>query len=73
MQGTAAEIVARLKELPDEVKLEIVDEILAQLDRPDPEIDRIWADEAGRRWNRFKSGGAVAIAYDSVMSRYKSK
>lgn len=40
------ELTAKIKSLPDGEKIELVDDILMQLDKPDPEIDRIWADEA---------------------------
>jgi len=38
-----------IKALPDIEKLRLVDAILSDLNRPDPEIDRIRAEEARRR------------------------
>ena len=49
----------------------IVDIILKDLDRPDPEIDRIWADEARKRWSAYKSGKIQSVSYQDVMSKYK--
>ena len=43
------ELAEKIKSLPDIEKIQLVDSILMQLDRPDPEIDRIWADQAPRR------------------------
>ncbi|MDP2753164.1 MAG: addiction module protein [Nitrospirota bacterium] len=43
------ELKAKIRSLSDAEKLELVDSILMQLDRPDPEIDRIWAEEARNR------------------------
>ena len=40
------DLAEKVKSLPDSEKIELVDTILMQLDKPDPEIDRIWADEA---------------------------
>ena len=40
----------------DTEKLKLVDSILTQLDRPDPEIDRIWAEEGRNRWQAYKAG-----------------
>ncbi len=38
------ELKAKIRSLSDTEKLKLVDSILMQLDRPDPEIDRIWAE-----------------------------
>jgi restriction endonuclease S subunit len=56
MALTADDLLATIKSLPDTEKLKLVDEILTQLDKPDPEIDKIWADEARKRWEAYKAG-----------------
>jgi putative addiction module component (TIGR02574 family) len=61
----------RVRELPDTEKLALVDEILAGLDRPDPRIDRVWAQEARRRWLGYKSGRVRVVPYARVMARYR--
>jgi len=43
-----------------------------QLDKPDPEIDRIWADEARKRWTAYKAGGLETVTYDKVMDKYRA-
>jgi hypothetical protein len=43
------------------------------LDRPDPRIDRIWADEARKRWKAYKSGKLETVPYDQVMGKYRNK
>jgi hypothetical protein len=58
------ELKAKIRSLSDTEKLELVDSILIQLDRPDPEIDRIWADEARKRWLAYKSGKLESVPYD---------
>jgi hypothetical protein len=52
-------------------KLTLVDELLAQLDRPDPEIDRIWADEARKRWNAYRERKIGSVPYADVMAKYR--
>jgi hypothetical protein len=42
MSSTADQVEQEIKSLPDIEKLRLVDAILADLDRPDPEIDSIW-------------------------------
>ncbi len=59
--------------MSDIEKLEIVDSIPMQLDRPDPEIDRIWAEEARKRWQAYKSGKLETMPYDQVMEKYSAK
>lgn len=66
------ELKAKIRSLSDTEKLELVDSILIQLDRPDPEIDRIWADEARKRWLAYKSGKLESVPYDKVMGKYES-
>jgi putative addiction module component (TIGR02574 family) len=66
------ELTAKIKSLPDSEKIELVDAILMQLDKPDPEIDRIWADEARKRWQAYKMGKLETVPYDQVMDKYRS-
>ena len=54
MSSTADKLEKEIKALPDIEKLRLVDAILTDLDRPDPEIDRIWAEEARKRWDATK-------------------
>lgn len=72
-----AAIKKKLKEniesLSDIEKLELVDSILMTLDRPDPKIDRIWAEETRKRWKAYKSGKLETVPYDQVMSKYRNK
>jgi len=67
------ELAEKIKSLPDIEKIELVDSILMQLDKPDPEIDRIWADEARERWQAYKIGKLETVPYDQVMDKYRSK
>ena len=71
MRTLPPEVAEKVKSLPDVEKLTLVDELLFQLDRPDPEIDRIWADEARKRWQAYREGRIAAIPYDDVMAKYR--
>ncbi len=66
-------LTAQIKSLPDREKIELVDDILMQLDKPDPEIDRIWADEARKRWAAYKIGKLETVPYDQIMDKYRSR
>ena len=65
------ELEEKIKALPDSEKLHLVDTILEQLDKPDPAIDKIWAEEARKRWDAYKSGNLDTLPYDEVMSKYR--
>lgn len=67
------ELAAKIKALPDIEKIELVNSILMQLDKPDPEIDRIWADEARKRWQAYKTGKLETVLYDQVMDKYSKR
>lgn len=71
MSTTADKLVSEIKGLPDQEKLRLLQEILEQLDRPDSEIDRIWADEARRRWAAYKAGKISTVSYEDVMAKYR--
>jgi putative addiction module component (TIGR02574 family) len=62
-----------IQSLSDIEKLELVDSILVTLDRPDPEIDKIWANESRKRWEAYKSGKLETVSYDQVMEKYRNK
>ncbi len=66
------DLAEKVKSLPDSEKIELVDTILMQLDKPDPEIDRIWADEVRKRWKAYKAGSVETVPYDRVMEKYRS-
>jgi hypothetical protein len=72
-----ATIKKKLKEniesLSDIEKLELVDSILMTLDRPDPKIDRIWAEEARKCWKAYKAGKLETVSYGQVMDKYRNK
>ena len=72
MGTISEELAVKIKALPDIEKIELVDSILMQLDRPDPGIDRIWADEARKRWQAYKLGKLETASYKEVMDKYRA-
>lgn len=64
-------LAAEIHGLPDADKLRLVDTILADMDRPDPEIDRVWAEEARKRWAAYKAGQAPTVPYETVMAKHR--
>ena len=64
-------IAQEIRELPDVEKLRLLDAILTDLDKPDPEIDRVWAEEARERWAAYKAGKVPTVSYESVMAKHR--
>lgn len=71
MAKTVEKIAAEIHDLSDVEKLQLVDTILADLDRPDPEIDRVWAEEARKRWVAYKAGRIQTVPYETVMAKHR--
>ena len=71
MSTTADRLVSEIKSLPDLEKLRLLKEIIEQLDRPDSEIDRVWANEARKRWAAYKAGNISTVSYEDVMAKYR--
>jgi putative addiction module component (TIGR02574 family) len=71
MSAATDELISRIKALPEEEKLLLVNAILSDLYRPDPAIERVWADEARKRWEVYKAGKIPAVSYDEVMAKYR--
>lgn len=73
MATISNKLIENIESLSDIEKLELVDSILTQLDKPDPEIDRIWAEEARKRWQAYKSGKLETVSYEQVMEKYRAR
>jgi putative addiction module component (TIGR02574 family) len=71
MAKSIDQLAAEIRNLPDKEKLQLVDAILEELVKPDPEIDRIWADEARERWDAYKAGRVPVVSYDTVMAKHR--
>ncbi|MBM4313470.1 MAG: addiction module protein [Deltaproteobacteria bacterium] len=73
MTSKTEELSKKIEELPDTEKAMLVDVILAKLDQPDAELEKLWADEAAKRWSAFKEGRLKTLSYDVVMARYRDR
>ncbi len=71
MAKTVDKLATEIHSLPDVQKLQLVDAILADLDRSDPEIDRVWAVEVRNRWAAYKAGRVPTVSYETVMAKHR--
>jgi hypothetical protein len=71
MAKSVEQLKDEVRNLRDAEKPQLVDAILVDLDKPDPEIDQVWAEEARRRWAAYKSGGVRTTSYSAVMDKHR--
>jgi putative addiction module component (TIGR02574 family) len=75
MMGTStARVFDDALALPVEQRLALVNVLLDSLNSPiDPQIERLWMDEAERRVAQIESGEATLIDGDEAFSRLRAK
>jgi putative addiction module component (TIGR02574 family) len=71
MATTADKLASEIRALPEPEKLRLMETILMDLDKPDPEIDGIWAAEARKRWEAYKAGRIPTVSYEDVMAKHR--
>ena len=59
-----------LKLTPSE-KAQLIDKLIAILDKPDKEIDELWAREAENRLDAYDQGSIKAISLERVLQKYR--
>jgi len=52
-------------------RLRLVEMLLADLDQPDEQIDRLWAAEAQNRWDAYQRGESKTLSHEEVMAKYR--
>ena len=64
------ELMAQALKLDPAERFDLVDQILHSLDRPDPEIDRIWLEEAERRLAAYRAGKVKGIPAEEILGDF---
>ena len=52
-------------------KAQLIDKLLSSLDKPDKEIDELWAREAEDRIDAYDQGKIKAISLEKVLQKYR--
>ena len=74
MPTATDKVVDEALELPAEARIGLVNRILASLNLPtQPEIDRLWAEEAERRVAEIDRGDVELIPGEEVFDRIRRK
>jgi len=67
--GTLEIVEMALKLKPTE-RFDVVDRLLQSLDQPDPEIDRVWLEEAERRLAAYRAGKVRGIPAEEILGEF---
>ncbi len=73
MTEAAKTLSVQARRLSPAEHLELVDDILASLDEPDPNIDKLWVREAEDRLAAYRRGEIKAIPLEQVLAKYRGK
>ena len=65
-------LVNEIDVLSDYDKVLLVDIILKKIFTLDPEIDKVWAHEAKKRWNAYKKGELDYVSYEEAMAKHRA-
>ncbi len=58
------------EKLPVRDRIQLVEHLLATLDKPEPDIDAAWAEESERRLDAYLSGETAARDADEVLAKH---
>jgi putative addiction module component (TIGR02574 family) len=71
MSDSAQKLFRAALELSVSERAALVDELVSNLDMPDPRIDELWAREAEDRLSAFQSGKIAAVSAEEVFSEFE--
>lgn len=71
MNTSSQAIIEQAKQLTALEIIEVVDALLASVDKPDAEIDKQWATEAEERLTAYRRGEIKALDLNQVLARYR--
>lgn len=69
MKGAAKKVLQAARELPGLERVELVEELLADLDGSDEEVDAAWAVEIDRRTREIDEGKVKPVSWATVRRR----
>jgi putative addiction module component (TIGR02574 family) len=73
MNVKAKALSEQARQLTPEERIELVEDILGSLDPVDPEIDRLWAEEARDRLAAYLRGELQATTLEEVIQRHQRR
>lgn len=70
MNTSSQAIIEQAKQLTALEIIEVVDALLASMDKPDTEVDKLWAKEAEGRLAAYRRGEIKALDLNQVLAKY---
>jgi putative addiction module component (TIGR02574 family) len=70
MNAKAKALGEQARELSPQDRIALVEDVLDSLDRADPDIDRLWAKEAGKRLAAYRRGEVAAKDLSDIIAKY---
>jgi len=71
MATNAQQILQEVLTLPLKDRATLVNDILASLDQPDEQIDRLWRKEIDDRIAAYRAGNIRTVPLEEVLSKYR--
>lgn len=71
MSNEAKTLTERARALSPEDRIALVEDVLDSLDRADPDVDRLWVQEATDRAAAYRRGELAAIELSDVVAKYR--
>jgi putative addiction module component (TIGR02574 family) len=71
MSNKAKTLTEQVRALPPQDRIALVEDVLDSLDRADPDIDRLWAREAGDRLAAYRRGELAARDLRDIIAKYR--
>ncbi|HSG32381.1 MAG TPA: addiction module protein [Thermodesulfobacteriota bacterium] len=68
--ATQKEILKEAIKLKPTEKAKLIDQLILSLDKPDSDLDKLWAEEAESRLEAYKRGELVAVSLKEVVAKY---
>ncbi|MGH8273232.1 MAG: addiction module protein [Gammaproteobacteria bacterium] len=73
MSTKAEDVLKEALHLPARERASIAEDLLSSLDKPDPEMDRLWAEEAEDRIEAEARGEMQEVAAAKVFGKYEQR
>ena len=68
---TTDNILKETSALRPSEKAQLIDKLISTLDKPDKEIDELWAKEAEDRIDAYDQGKLKAVSLEKVLQKYR--
>ena len=52
-------------------RLQLIEMLTLSLNKPDENIEKVWAEESGKRYKALEEGRIKVIAFNEVIQRYE--